>query len=165
MKKFLFPILFCFIFNNVVFSFENSNINNNFNTSLLGKIENEVFGKNNNHLSPMARLALTEQKLFGSIQPGSFNDRINFINKIIINEKNNSQAVNISNLQKSQRLKYSLNNFFKGYMTGYTPPIYVPQNTLNEINNYYHNTKIPQPNGNGIKNFITQTRVIINNDD
>ena len=134
--------------------------NPEFNVHNLSKAELSVLGKNNYTLSPMARIALIEQRLFGSIQPGSLNDRINFVNSVVHNSNFQNQmaySANINNIRKMNKIKYLLHDFFNGSITGYTPSVNVPQNF------YYNNTTIPYPmNRYGNRNFITQTRVIIN---
>lgn len=130
----------------------------------LSRAEYAVFGQNNQNLSPQARLMLTEQRLFGTTQPGNFSNRINFINRVIDNNNNNTFA-NLNNLKKRNRINYVLNEIFNGTMTGYSPNINYQINT-NRYNMHpftYHNTTIPQPYSNGIGNFVTQTRILFDN--
>ena len=149
------------LFANSAFAFNinyNNDLKNNYRMSNLNRTEAFVMGKNNYNLAPNARLALMEQKLFGTVQSGSFDDRINFINKVLVNANNAQMSSNLNKLRKLNRIKQVFNDTFNGSMTGYTPQVYFPQNQQF----YYHNTTIPQPfYDHGIGNFITQTRVII----
>jgi len=125
----------------------------------LTRAEYAVFGQNNRSLSPNARLMLAEQRLFGTTQPGSFSDRVNFINKTA--QDRNRTLANISNLKKRNRINYMLNEIFNGTLTGYTPAVQYPAGAYNRHHPFvYHNTTIPQPYGNGIENLITQTRIL-----
>ena len=143
--------------NSGAFAFTYNNDYQNING--LNKAEYALFGRTNPALSPRARLDLTEQKLFGTTQPGTFNERVNFINKVISNSQNDPfYSANINRRVKTNRIKNVLNNVLNGAVTGYTP--YMPVGTANQ-QFYYHNTKIPQPM-NGYGNFITQTRILFN---
>lgn len=128
----------------------------------LNRAEAMVLGQNNFNVPLETRLAMTEQQLFGSIQSGSLNDRINMVNRVL----NNSQNQQIQNYRMKNRLMNAVRNLTTGYMTGFTPPVYNNySNFPNYINNRYYNTytsQIPQPiYDHGNRNFITQTRVII----
>ena len=157
MKKLLMIFLY-FLLATYAFAFEYNN--SDLDVSNLSKAEISVLGKNNFNLSPMARIALIEQRLFGSIQSGSINDRVNFVNNVIANSNYQNQmaySANVNNIKKMNKIRYLLHDFLNGSITGYTPSVNVPQNF------YYHNTTIPHPmNRYGNRNFITQTRVIIN---
>lgn len=162
-KYILFLFLIINLYNPAIgFTKYNTTPYNSYDLQNLNAVEYAVLGRNNTSLSPHARLALTEQRLFGTVQPGNFNNRVNFINQVLSNNNQN-------NLRKN-RIKYAINEILNGTITGYTPPVYTPNMSYNHnLNNYnrpfyFHNTRIPQPYGNGIGNLITQTRVIIDND-
>lgn len=130
----------------------------------LNRAEAMVLGQNNYNAPLETRLAMTEQQLFGSIQSGSLNDRISIINQVL----NNSQKQQIQNYRMKNRLMNAVRNLTTGYMTGFTPPVYNNYSNYSNYPNYpsnrrYYNTsQIPQPiYDHGNKNFITQTRVII----
>lgn len=130
----------------------------------LNRAEAMVLGQNNYNAPLETRLAMTEQQLFGSIQSGSLNDRISMINQVL----NNSQKQQIQNYRMKNRLMNAVRNLTTGYMTGFTPPVYNNYSNYSNYPNYpsnrrYYNTsQIPQPiYDHGNKNFITQTRVII----
>ncbi|MCR5261843.1 MAG: hypothetical protein K6C94_08415 [Candidatus Gastranaerophilales bacterium] len=127
----------------------------------LSRAEYAVFGQNNRSLSPQTRLMLAEERLFGTTQPGTFSDRVNFINRVA--ENRNRTYANINNLKKRNRVNYLFNEFFNGTMTGYTPKVYYPVQAGRCNSFVYHNTTIPQPYGNGIENLITQTRIMFEN--
>lgn len=130
----------------------------------LNRAEAMVLGQNNYNAPLETRLAMTEQQLFGSIQSGSLNDRISMINQVL----NNSQKQQIQNYRMKNRFMNAVRNLTTGYMTGFTPPVYNNYSNYSNYPNYpsnrrYYNTsQIPQPiYDHGNKNFITQTRVII----
>lgn len=130
----------------------------------LNRAEAMVLGQNNYNAPLETRLAMTEQQLFGSIQSGSLNDRISMINQVL----NNSQKQQIQNYRMKNRLMNAVRNLTTGYMTGFTPPVYNNYSNYSNYPNYpsnrrYYNTsQIPQSiYDHGNKNFITQTRVII----
>lgn len=131
----------------------------------LNRAEAMVLGQNNYNAPLETRLAMTEQQLFGSIQSGSLNDRISMINQVL----NNSQKQQIQNYRMKNRLMNAVRNLTTGYMTGFTPPVYNNYSNYSNYPNYpsnrYYNTytsQIPQPiYDHGNRNFITQTRVII----
>ena len=119
------------LFANSAFAFKinyNNDLKNDYRMSNLNRTEAFVMGKNNYNLSPNARLALMEQKLFGTVQSGSFDDRINFINKVLVNSNNEQMSSNLNKLRKLNRIKQVFNDTFNGSMTGYTPQVYFPQN-------------------------------------
>ena len=155
MVRMLLVLVVLTTFNNCSFAYNLSDLNS------LNRAEYFLFGRNNPNLPPQARLAMTEQRLFGTIQHGTFNERVNFVNKVLANSANDPfYNANINKIRKTNRIKNALNNVMNGSMTGYTPAI--PYGTANFYNNrpfYYHNTKIPQPM-NSYGNFITQTRIL-----
>ena len=124
----------------------------------LARAEKIIFGQYNTRMNPYTRLARAEQTVFGTVQSGDFNSRVNFINQVLDNS--NKGKINYYNRQnKINRLKYAVNDILKGSMTGYTPQIYI-----NTLPNGFYNTIPPTPyNIGGNRNFITQTRVIIDN--
>lgn len=132
---------------------------NQYSLNKLSNAELKLFGrKNNPNLNPYARLARAEQRLFGTVQSGDFDTRVKFLNQVLDNSNRNRVGY-YDNQNKLNRLRYVVNDLFNGSMTGYTPPVY----NSNRIPGYgYYNTTIPMtPYVNGNRNFITQTRVII----
>ncbi len=123
----------------------------------LNRAELILFGHNNNS-DPYTRLALAEQRLFGTVQSGNFEQRVNLVNRVLENSRQNPNAyVANNNSNKINKLRYILNDVLNGQMTGYTPPVY-----YNNDPQMYYNTTIPQTmNAYGNRNFITQTRVLI----
>lgn len=153
----------------VIALFTTNSVNANINLAPyeiknLNRAEAMVLGRNNYNVPIEERLAITEQQLFGSIQSGNINDRINTINKVL----NNSRKEQIQKYQKKNKILNAVKNLTTGYMTGYTPPVYnnfnynsIPNCTNYRLYNAYTN-QIPQPiYDRGNRNFITQTRVII----
>lgn len=134
---------------------------NQYQISNLAHAERQLFGRSLNNINPYTRLARAEQQLFGTVQSGDFNTRVNFINNVL-NNSNRNRIGYYNRRNKINRLRYAVNDILRGTMTGYTPPIY---NTSSINYPYYYNrynTRIPQtPYVNGTPNFITQTRVII----
>lgn len=148
----------------LVSNYAQANINNSYVLRDLERAEATVFGRNNVNQPLETRVALMEQNLFGTIQSGNLNDRINFVNKVL----SNSNGYYNMNYPPKNKLRAALNNLFTGTMTGFTPTVYpnVYSNTYNKYPSRYLNNgyvrKNPRPyynRGNG--NFITQTRVII----
>ena len=164
MQKFIVLIFISLLFGGRVFAYNHlSETYNQSDMQNLSRAEYAVLGQNNRNLPPQARLNLTEQRLFGTTQTGSFQDRVNFINRVIQNNTRNQTFANINNIKKRNKILYALNEIFNGTMTGYTPSFQNYPTYSHNTNNpyYYHNTRIPQPYGSGIGNFITQTRIII----
>ncbi len=124
------------------------------------------YSRNDKNINPYDRLAKVEQKIFGTVQSGDFNSRVNFINKILDNSNIENSGYISNSYPKTNKLKKIVNDIFNGSITGYTPPVY---NYPNVYRNYplrrnYKNYPPQTPYIPGGGNFVTQSRVIILDD-
>lgn len=97
---------------------------------ILSQTERKILNRDYYGENELDRLERLELELFGTVQQGSYQNRLNLIAR---NAGSRRSGV-LSALSEI----FSLRDFRGGYATGYTPPVYVPSSySAGSYNNYY----------------------------
>ena len=112
--------------------------------SRLSEIEKNIYGRAYVNRDYETRLKKAEKRVFGAVQSGTFNSRINLLSNVIDSSK---QINNYPFIQRGYKRNTPLtilrNTFINrgGVITGFTPPPY-PFYSQNQAENNYYNPQI-----------------------